>query len=80
MSLDGHMILTTKGNEFFQAWLTFSEEEEQVHEDERILLLDLARGSQGYEGNVKLKKKSIFKTPTTESEYLNLVKTCKIIG
>ena len=28
MSLDGHMILTTKGNEFFQAWLTFSDEDQ----------------------------------------------------
>ena len=72
MSLDGHMILTTKHNEFYQAWLTFVEEDLNIQDDE--IIFDSFRSNQMVEQNIKLKKKSIFRTPTIENEYLNLIK------
>lgn len=77
MSLDGHMILSTKGNEFFQAWLTFADEEENSQHSFEMIY-DPQRAAISTEGQVKLRKKSIFKTPTIESEYSNLLKISKV--
>jgi len=77
MNLDGHMILTTKFNEFFQAWLTFSDEDD-VPENDLDIIYDSVRSIQPVDKKIKLKKKSIFKTPTVESEYENLIKNCRI--
>ncbi len=77
MNLDGHMILTTKFNEFFQAWLTFSDEDD-VPENDLDIIYDSVRSIQPVDKKIKLTKKSIFKTPTVESEYENLIKNCRI--
>ena len=76
MSLDGHMILTTKGNEFFQAWLTFSDED-QINFNSGQEFFDSFRSSQIIEKSFKYKKKSMFNSTTMESEYSNLVKIGK---
>lgn len=75
MSLDGHMILTTRSNEFFQAWLTFSEEDD-FSENDYNTVYDPIRSCQIVEEKIKLRKKSIFKTPTVENEYSGLFKNC----
>ena len=77
MSLDGHIILITKGNEFFQAWFTFSEEDE-CHFDHGEAIFDPTRSSQIVENNLKIRRKTIFKSPTIESEYSNLTKIGKL--
>lgn len=78
MCLDGHMILTTKGNEFFQAWLTFSEDD-QIHNDSGEIMYDPIRSCQTVENTLKFRKKKFFKSPTIDSEYSKLLKIGKIL-
>jgi len=81
MSLDGHIIITTKNNEFIQGWLTFIDEEsEQLEkEDENFQqsILDPKRNLIKQDSNVKLIQKNIFVKPTPKSEYSDLIKNCK---
>lgn len=79
MSLDGHMIVTTRSNEFIQAWLTYIElEEDRDNTDidkEELFDLDPRRCSIGLENNIKMNKKGVFSSTSVSVEYRKLYKT-----
>ena len=79
MSLDGHIIITTKINEFIQGWLTFIDDENLEGLEEKSSnepIVDVKRNLIKQDCNVKMTQKNIFIKPTPKTEYSEMVKNC----
>ncbi len=80
MSLDGHMVITTKGSGFLQAWLTYVDPGQDTQDGDNDIFSEKPKESYdkikidekrkmnfnlNLDKNLKIKNRSIFKSTTT---------------